>query len=200
MFPIRLAPVEPPPRRSDFGHPSVFKRMLARWHRARLCRRAVHVLNLCASGEVCRSGGRPSAAILAPSSARLSSIQQSVLERVVRRVARFGPPPASTPDQAVNELLGTSSAEEPRPSTLVLFEWSRLKLLQDDWAVQPQELADIAPPCVADAFRDPECFRLSEEQVELIYGDEPLVRPYWDPRLRGDAGLRRKFFRALHQR
>ena len=96
-------------------------------------------------------------------------------------MAVFGPPPASTPAQAVNELLATNSADEPRPTTVVAFEWERLKLLQDSWPVNPQELSLVAPPAVAAAFADPGCFRLSEEEIEHVHGEQVLVQPYWDP-------------------
>ena len=47
---------------------------------------------------------------------------------------------------------------------------------------------------------DPQSFCLSEEEVEHLYEESSLVKPYWDPKLCGDRDLRRRFFLALRDR
>ena len=199
MFPLPLPPAAPPPRRSDFGHRSVFDRMRKRWLRARLARHSVQVLNICAAGQARGSGAAPVASKSA-SSGPPSRAQASVQERIFKRVAAYGAPPSLTPLEAVNELLRTSSIDEPRPSSLATFSWDKLRLLSPDWPVRPQDIADVAPTCVAEVFRNPQSVRLSEEELEHLYHRGDLVKPYWDPHLRDDKVMRKRFFATLRER
>ena len=115
-------------------------------------------------------------------------------------MAAFGPPPSSTPREAVLELLKTTDLNSPRPSTLAPFEWEKLKLLQEGWPVRPQELTSVCPDVVRDKFLDPSSFRLSQEEFEAVHGERRLIRPYWDPVLANNRALRIKFIKALAAR
>ena len=136
LYPLVVPPAEPPPRRSDFGHVSVYDQMHQRWNRACRARHSVQVVNACATGQACRVNH--SATDRARPATSCSRARLSVLERVHRRIAAFGRQPSLSPLEAVNELLRTSSVDEPRPSTLAAFDWQRLKLLDDYWTVRPQ--------------------------------------------------------------
>ena len=116
LYPLPVPPVASPPRRSSFGHASVHRRMVDRSDRACRARHAVQVLNACASGQAC--GVERPATDRVRSSRQPSRAQASVLERIHCRIAAFGRRPVQSPEEAVNELLRTSSVDEPRRSTL----------------------------------------------------------------------------------
>jgi hypothetical protein len=198
LYPLPVPPVAPPPRRSALGHASVYKRVSDHRDRACRARHSVQVLNACASGQAC-GVERPAADRLRPSR-QGSTAQSSVLQRIHCRIAAFGRRPIQSPEDAVNELLRTSSVDEPRRSTLATFAWDKLKLLRADWSVVPQCISKVAPPAVAQVFEDPSSVRLSAEEVQHLYEAGGLVEPYWDSRLRGDLRLRLRFLLALKAR
>ena len=122
-----------------------------------------------------------------------SAAQASAIERIRRRVGGFGkPPPCFSHREALQELLRVRDLYHQRPSVVVPFEESRLKILRK--APRPKEITDVAPPEVAAFFRDVSRFR---RPLSDFADDEPVVRPYVDVRLRGSAALRRRFFRLL---
>ena len=84
-------------------------------------------------------------------------------------------------------------------TTVVNFEWDKLKLLRDDWQVSPRDICDIAPDHIAKHFRRPGQFRLSAEHADQV-GDGRAITPYFDPRLANDRKLRMRFFNTLRSK
>ena len=199
LFPLPVPQVGPPPRRCEFRHRKLFLRLSARWQRLSCARHTFCVLNQCAVARARPEQPAPGPAHPAAAS-RPSPCQKSVQSRVLRRIAAYGPPPAISPREAVNELLGTCDIDQPRPSTVACFAWDKLRILAEDWPVKPRDITETAPAEVAAVFRDPNLLRLSDEEIEHVHRDRRLIRPYWDSRLRASRDLRVKFLRALADR
>ena len=120
----------------------------------------------------------------------LTPSQESALDRVVRSVARHGPPPSDLrPREAFQELLKSSNiySEEGR-LTVRPFDQGKVSLLQG--SVEPREALDLVPDHVRQVLEEPARF-LERHSDELA--DEPHVEPYWDPVLNPRV-------RANHQR
>ena len=99
---------------------------------------------------------QPGGSLLLPALVRrpgsLLIAQQSAMERISRRVASFGRPPAQhSRREALQELLRVRNLYEQRPSVVVPFCEEKLQILQS--SPQPKEIADIAPPEVAKLFK-----------------------------------------------
>ena len=111
---------------------------------------------------------------------QIDPARASVLRRVRRRVAAYGPCPSGfTPLGAHQELLKTSDVYcEDGRSLREPYDADRVKLLSGD--IEPKEAASPAPDHVRYALDN------AAEQIErsgASLEDEPHVRPYWDPLL-----------------
>ena len=196
VYPLPIAPVDPPLRRADVPQRYLYNRLQRRNCRRRRVRHASLVLNWCAEACV-RSASCEEGASLSKSSFEPNASQQSVLRRIGRRVGAAGPHPGSSNREAVIELLKIQDLHEQQPSTLESFDWSKLKLLRDDWAVVPKDIVSVAPPAVAAMFHDVSQFRRSEEEMERALADTEPLYPYWDPVLKNDRTLRIRFLKTL---
>ncbi|CAK0843092.1 unnamed protein product [Prorocentrum cordatum] len=110
----------------------------------------------------------------------LTPSQESVLDRVVRSVARHGQPPADfRPREAFQELLKSSNiySEEGR-LTVRPFDQDKVPLLLG--SVEPREALDLVLDPVRQVLMEPSWF-LERHSDELA--DEPHVEPHWDPLL-----------------
>ena len=199
IFPMPIPQVGLPPSECDFRHRKLYQRVRARWFRLCRAKHTIEVLNECAGARASPCSFRQGSAHLRSSGAA-NPCQQSVEDRVLRRVAAHGPAPPGTNLEAVYELLKTDNLDLPRPSTVAAFEWDRLRLLSPDWPVRPRDITTSAPEHVRSVFLDPELIRLSDEEFSYIHADERLIRPYCDATFRSDRQLRLRFFKALADR
>jgi len=90
--------------------------------------------------------------------------------------------------------------EELHPSSVVPFEWSKLKLLGFEWQVEPQDITNIAPEYISFWFQRPGLFRLSVEAANASGAGAEPITPYWDPILANSKKQRDLFFAALRDR
>ena len=162
-----------------------------------LLRRAVEVLNYCRFASLVRPSRRP----VRQDSASPGSLQWTILGRLLRLCRNAGLPPRQSPREALCELLKVDDlVGDFSPTTVVPFEWSKLKLLRDTWQVMPMDITSIAPAEVGRCFTEPGFFRLGVEAAEEVAARTGPITPYWDVVLAANGRLRRQFMDTLRRK
>ncbi|CAK0849661.1 unnamed protein product, partial [Prorocentrum cordatum] len=127
------------------------------------------------------------------------AVQRSVLESVQERIDFYGDPSSEAVDgeRSLREILRSTDQYELEPQHLASYGVSRLRVCKGD--INPVPATDLLPAEAAGFLRHFQSqIELSEPEIaERVREAGGMPEPYWDPRLRGDAGLRRDFFRRL---
>ena len=197
IFPLSFVGRPSAVRGSDVLCARLRRRLFLRNSLLGLMRHAVFVLNCCASASL---GSRGVASSRRPA-LKQSSLHDRALARLLRLCRLAGPPPRQSSKEALCELLKVNSLEEElHPSSVVPFEWSKLKLLGSEWQVKPQDITNVAPEHISKWFVRPGLFRLSVEAADAVGAAAEPITPYWDPILANSKKKRQLFFSALRDR
>ncbi|CAK0874268.1 unnamed protein product [Prorocentrum cordatum] len=193
-FPLPVAEVEARP----VGAPrSTARRWRVRSERQRRVSEAVEMLNYLAAPRV--NSGCDKARSVRPHGGAPTAVQRSVLESVQEWVGFFGGPPCEAVDgeRSLREILLPTDQYELEPQHLASYDVTRLRVCKGD--IRPVPVAELLPAEAAVFLRH---FRsqielTASEAADRIQQAGGLPEPSWDPVLRGDAELRRDFFRRL---
>ncbi|CAK0825870.1 unnamed protein product [Prorocentrum cordatum] len=127
------------------------------------------------------------------------AVQRSVLESVQERIDFYGNPSSEAVDgeRSLREILRSTDQYELEPQHLASYDVTRLRVCKGD--INPAPVTDLLPAEAACFLRHFQSqIELSEPEIaERVREAGGMPEPYWDPRLRGDAELRRDFFCRL---
>ncbi|CAK0822646.1 unnamed protein product, partial [Prorocentrum cordatum] len=168
-----------------------------RTERQRRVSEAVDMLNYLAASRV--NSGCDKARRVRPYGGAPTAVQRSVLESVQERIDFYGNPSSEAVDgeRSLREILRSTDQYELGPQHLASYDVSRLRVCKGD--INPVPVTDLLPAEAAGFLRHFQSqIELSEPEIaERVREAGGMPEPYWDPRLRGDAELRRDFFRRL---
>ncbi|CAK0809347.1 unnamed protein product, partial [Prorocentrum cordatum] len=176
---------------------STVRRWRVRTERQRRVSEAVDMLNYLAASRV--NSGCDKARRVRPYGGAPTAVQRSVLESVQERIDFYGNPSSEAVDgeRSLREILRSTDQYELEPQHLASYDVSRLRVRKGD--INPVPVTDLLPAEAAGFLRHFQSqIELSEPEIaERVREAGGMPEPYWDPRLRGDAELRRDFFRRL---
>ena len=135
----------------------------------RRCNQAIDVLN--ALDAPCRSL-QPLASVLPPNAA-----QASIQQRLVRRVAAYGPAPALDGDEALHRLLQARDIYSARATPVRSYKPELFRVL--DSGIRPKPLRDLLPARARMLVDHPERFILRSEQVTNQLLDSGAIQPVY---------------------
>ena len=126
--------------------------------------------------------------------------QQSVMERVIRRVNRMYADRKVCPRDAFQLIVKSHDVYDVSPQVLRPFAWNSLKLLRKEGAVSPSPLRPRLSPEAVEYYDNFKTWMLRpQSQLDALEeaGEFPRICPYWDPVLRSCRATRLKLFEKL---
>jgi hypothetical protein len=166
----------------------------ARVHRIAECVRSLNSLAGSTARSVRLGGGIPGT----PSSQLpVTAVQQSVLDRVGRRIDGYGKCPAGMdPCSSFYELLKSDDMYSLERKNLAPYEPELLKIAKSD--ILPKAAVSLLPAHTAQFLENPEKFIIrSDKEIAEWTSENPSFKPYWDPALAASKPPRLELYMKL---